>query len=65
MGLDWDCELIADALKCYQPGNKFSSPGLFMPFPCILCPCLEVHSQKEKLKLCMFSTYIEIFMFCT
>ncbi len=24
-----------------------------------------MHSQKEKLKLCMFSTYIEIFMFCT
>ncbi len=24
-----------------------------------------LHSQKEKLKLCRFSTYIEIFMFCT
>ncbi len=25
----------------------------------------DMHSQKEKLKLCMFSTYIEIFRFCT
>ncbi len=26
---------------------------------------METHSQKEKLKLCRFSTHIEIFMFCT
>ena len=32
---------------------------------CLCSICLSVHSQKEKLKLCMFSTYIEIFMFCT
>ena len=28
VGLDWDCDLIADALKCYQPGkiSYLSSP---------------------------------------
>ncbi len=29
----------------------------------VLKIALYLHSQKEKLKLCMLSTYIEIFMF--
>ncbi len=63
--------LVAARAVCWRPRlagtqycvtqNIFSRHSVFY----IICLACLLHSQKEKLKLCMFSTYIEIFMFCT
>ena len=47
------------------PSRKRGRPRKYIPEEESTSVQSGMHSQKEKLKLCRFSTYIEISMFCT